>query len=151
MLIQITCVSALSDQGFCLAACHMVSLTITTHWANSDDKMIIFLIFLRNQALTLHANCLLRDNLHEMSKPNKKKKNTSKCNLVKFLPSMLCHKQEETLQKEDRKGCHYHHILQKHWYMRQIARNTSLGIMCESIKMNAFQPIKPSKFSVKTC
>ena len=48
-----------------------IGLTFTTLWANSaDDKLMIFLFFFaKKYALKFHANCLQRNNLHEMSKP----------------------------------------------------------------------------------
>ena len=65
----------------------------TTPWANSADNtvMIFFLSFPRKQDLTCHANCLHRNNLHEI--PNlftgKNKKNISICHLLKILPRVL--------------------------------------------------------------
>ena len=47
--------------------------------------------FVRKQALALHANCLLGDNLHEISEPVfwGKKKFVSNCRLLIFLASTL--------------------------------------------------------------
>ena len=46
------------------------SLTFTTLWANSDDKlMIFFLFFPENRIRHFMQTVFIGDNLHEMSKP----------------------------------------------------------------------------------
>ena len=50
------------------------NLTFTTVWAESaDGKLIIFLIFSRNQILRFYAKYLLRKQLSLFSENNKKK------------------------------------------------------------------------------
>ena len=63
-------------------------LPFTTHWANSaDDKpMIFFLIFPRKQTLIFYANSKFAWNIKSIFWGNKK--STSKCHLLKFLPSI---------------------------------------------------------------
>ena len=62
-------------EGCALSRMVVKTISISIHWhigprrLIQDYKIDIFLIFLRKQVLTFHANCLHGDNLHEMSKP----------------------------------------------------------------------------------
>ena len=59
---------------------------------SADDKTVIFsLFFTEEKVLTFHANCLLGNNLHEMSNPIfwENKKDNFKMSPAAILPSMI--------------------------------------------------------------
>ena len=70
--------------------CSLSVLTITTHWAKSEDNKLIFFLDFFPQKIGFDISCkyTLGDNLHETS--SRKNKNISKWHQLKSLLSMLC-------------------------------------------------------------